>query len=229
MSRAARFRILFWNPAISLMSRRLARIPGRGHSPLRGVWAELPLHLRGEGPAGGAVCQGCTSASAPSPSTLPVGTCFSQHTAAQKGSNLRQRKRVIARSTWVRWKLNSCLQAEGREETKLPKEGLPAPTLHFPLSLQRELPSAGRGRVGQVCSQGQVGSAQGPGTAGNQVQEGVGGASPISPPPLCCGTSGPRVRPGLGFPALTDSEGRRERGRDPRTPGNHVSHCLERL
>lgn len=39
--------------------------------------------------------------------------------------------------------------------------------------------------------------------AGNQVEEGMGEARPVSLPPVCCGTSGP----GLGFPGLAAKAG----------------------
>lgn len=106
-----------------------------------GVWAELPFQFQKRRPRGG--LWSARQACAPSSSALPVGPCFSQHTTAQKGSNLRQRELVIARFTWVRWKRNSCQQAEGRGRVgrrrwSSPRRGcqLSAPTLHLSISLQ---------------------------------------------------------------------------------------------
>lgn len=70
--------------------------------------------LRREGPSG--VCglpRGSTAGLCPLFLHFACGACFPQHTTAPRGLNLRQRKLVIARFTWVRWKLNSCRQAEG--------------------------------------------------------------------------------------------------------------------
>lgn len=114
MSRAAGARILFWTPVISLMRLRQASL-------LLRVWAELLFQFLKGRPCRSLRSAGLLRGSAPGLPTLILytvsGPSFSPHSTTQKGLNPRQRELVIARPTWVTWKLNSCPQAEegGRE------------------------------------------------------------------------------------------------------------------
>lgn len=87
---------------------------------------------------------------------------------------------------------------------ELPKEGLSAPTLHLPISLEFKesfhLSASGTwNRFAAKEGWAALRIFKWGWGGGDQVQEGTAGASPVSLPPVCCGTSGP----GLGFPGLT--------------------------
>lgn len=163
-----------------------------------------------------------------------MGPCFPQHTTAQKGLNLRQREPVITRSTWVRWKLNSCWQAEGVGGVGdgAPRGGTVSshsPPPHKPPIYKESLHLSASGAWDRFAVKERwavLGTLACLGTRSRKEWRGKASSSA----PSLLWVLGPRARP-----TWTDCQGRRHRGRDTLTPqtspsqGTVGSHCLDQL